>query len=96
MQRFWLTATHLGLLLQPEVTPLIFTRYARGGLAFSVKAGSQQMAQQVDRRFVTLVGSRAVEHAVFMGRVGHGEAPKARSLRRPLDSLLVTGPDGHA
>jgi hypothetical protein len=29
MQRFWLTATQLGLQLQPELTPLIFSRYVR-------------------------------------------------------------------
>ena len=29
MQRFWLTATSLGLQFQPEYTPLVFARYAR-------------------------------------------------------------------
>jgi len=90
-QRFWLTATDLGLMLQPEVTPLVFTRYAREGVAFSVKPGTQEMARQLDRRFVDLVGEQAVAHAVFMGRVGNGQQPKARSLRRPLQSLLVNG-----
>jgi hypothetical protein len=89
-QRFWLTATQLGLMLQPEVTPLVFTRYAREGVAFSVKPGAQQMAQQLDQRFVGVVGEHAAAHAVFMGRVGHGKAPSSRSLRRPLESLLMT------
>jgi hypothetical protein len=90
-QRFWLTATHLGLMLQPEVTPLVFTRYAREGVAFSVKPDAQQMAQQLDQRFVRVVGEHAVAHAVFMGRVGSGPQPSARSLRRPLESLLIEG-----
>lgn len=90
-QRFWLTATHLGLMLQPEVTPLVFTRYAREGVAFSVKPNAQQMAQQLDQRFVGVVGEHAVAHAVFMGRVGIGPQPNARSLRRPLKSLLIEG-----
>lgn len=90
-QRFWLTATHLGLLLQPEVTPLVFTRYAREGVRFSTKPGAQQMAQRLDERFVGVVGEPAVAHAVFMGRVGYGPQPNARSLRRPLESLLIKG-----
>ena len=35
MQRFWLTASSLGLYLQPEMTPLIFSAYAREGTVFS-------------------------------------------------------------
>src|SRR6185312_3516826 len=35
LQRFWLTATHLGLQFQPEYTPLVFARYAREGRRFS-------------------------------------------------------------
>ncbi|MEO6276414.1 molybdopterin biosynthesis protein MoeY [Roseateles sp.] len=90
-QRFWLTATQLGLQLQPEVTPLVFTRYAREGIAFSSKPGSQQMAQRLGQRFVDVVGEHAVAHAVFMARVGNGQQPSSRSLRRPLDSLLIKG-----
>ncbi|MFT7774353.1 nitroreductase family protein [Roseateles sp.] len=92
MQRFWLTATQQGLLLQPEVTPLVFTRYARAGMNFSSKPGAQKMAQQLDQRFVGVVGEHAATHAVFMGRVGHGRQPESRSLRRPLESLLISGP----
>lgn len=91
MQRFWLTATHLGLQMQPEVTPLVFTRYARDGIDFSRTPGAQDMARRLEQRFVDLVGEHAVAHAVFMGRVGHGDAPRSRSLRRPLDSLMIQG-----
>lgn len=91
MQRFWLTATQLGLQLQPEVTPLVFTRYARTGIAFSCKPGAQQMAQRLGQRFVDVVGEHAAAHAVFMGRVGKGDPPRSRSLRRPLKSLLLDG-----
>ncbi|NCT82140.1 MAG: molybdopterin biosynthesis protein MoeY [Comamonadaceae bacterium] len=91
-QRFWLTATQQGLQLQPEVTPLVFTRYAREGVDFSNKPGAQQMAQRLGRRFVDVVGEQAAAHAVFMGRVGHGQQPSSRSLRRPLESLMISGP----
>lgn len=89
VQRFWLTATQQDLLLQPEVTPLVFTRYARGDIAFSSKPGAQEMARKLDVRFVGVVGEYAVQHAAFMGRVGHGEQPTSRSLRRSLESLMI-------
>ncbi|MBV8034009.1 nitroreductase family protein [Roseateles sp.] len=89
-QRFWLTAAQQGLLLQPEVTPLVFTRYAREGIDFSSKPGAQEMARRLGERFVGTVGEHAAAHAVFMGRVGRGQQPVSRSLRRPLESLLIT------
>ena len=92
VQRFWLTATHLGLQLQPEVTPLVFTRYARKKIEFSQTPGMSAMANQLVRRFTALVGQRASENVVFMGRVGAGRQPTARSLRRPLETLMAAKP----
>jgi hypothetical protein len=87
-QRFWLTATLLGLQLQPEVTPLVFARYARNRLPFSESPGSMQRAERVAARLTELVGQETAEHAVFMGRVGAGPAAKARSIRRDLSDLM--------
>jgi len=95
MQRFWLTATALGLQLQPELTPLIFSRYVREGRVFSGAPGMQQRAADLSLQGAALVGRQAWETAVFMGRIGAGEAARARSLRRPLRELLLTpGPGG--
>ncbi|MDN3920440.1 nitroreductase family protein [Roseateles violae] len=89
VQRFWLTATHLALQLQPEVTPLVFSRYARGNVPFSRKPGLDALARRIDQRFAELVGTDAAAHAVFMGRVGTGKPASARSLRRPLADLML-------
>ena len=67
MQRFWLTATSLGLQLQPEMTPLIFARYATE-----------------DRRF-----SKAPHAQPAAAAIAAGRAASARSLRLPLEKLLV-------
>lgn len=88
-QRFWLTATHLGLQLQPEITPLVFRRYACEQRPFSATPGLHQMADRLAQRFTHLVGREAAETTVFMGRVGSGNAPSARSLRRPLADLII-------
>jgi nitroreductase len=89
MQRFWLTATAQGLQLQPELTPLIFSRYVREGRVFSGTPGMQERAAALSRQAADLVGEHAWETAVFMGRIGAGDPAKARSLRRPLSALLL-------
>jgi nitroreductase len=92
MQRFWLTATALGLQLQPELTPLIFARYVRDGRVFSGTPGMQQRAAELAKQGEALVGAPVWEAAAFMGRIGAGPAAQARSLRRPLRELIV-GPE---
>ncbi|NYE61108.1 nitroreductase [Duganella sp. 1224] len=94
MQRFWLTATALGLQMQPEMTPLIFARYVREGRVFSSTAGMPERAAELSRAGEALVGQQDWEAAVFMARIGAGAPAKARSLRRPLRELLVA--DGGA
>ncbi|HSQ81530.1 MAG TPA: nitroreductase family protein [Casimicrobiaceae bacterium] len=88
MQRAWLTATSLGLQLQPEMTPLIFAMYVRAGRHFSSEIALWQRACELALRFERLAGPDAAA-AVFMGRLGEGPAPRARSLRLPLADLMV-------
>ena len=90
MQRFWLMLTGLGLVMQPEMTPLIFGRYAREGRVFSKTAGMQEQALALSRKLGDLVGEKESLRAVFMGRVGAGPAASARSTRRKLGDLLVS------
>ena len=92
MQRFWLALTALELVMQPELTPLIFSRYAREGRTFSGTPGMAERALGLARKFSGLLGDDVSQRAVFMGRLGAGPVATARSTRRPLSSLLVTGP----
>ena len=90
MQRFWLCATGLGLQFQPEMTPLIFSRYVREGLRFTVVAAEQELAGQLAGAFNDLVpADHEPAQRVYMGRVGFGPAPTSRSIRPPLEKLLV-------
>ena len=88
VQRFWLTATGLGLQLQPELTPLIFTRYVREGRTFSRLPGVMDIATRLGNRLSGLLQNEAVERAVFLGRIGSGDAATSRSLRLPLEKLI--------
>jgi hypothetical protein len=87
LQRFWLTAAKLGLQLQPEMTPLIFSRYARNGLEFTRDESIRSKAGQLAAELNELLGSSEAVRAMFMGRIGAGHAAKARSLRLSLDRL---------
>jgi hypothetical protein len=90
VQRFWLTAARLELQFQPEYTPLIFARYARGGLPFSRASSASSAAADIAQRLDRLLGADDAPRAVFMGRIGSGPPAEARSLRLPLESLLVS------
>jgi nitroreductase len=88
-QRLWLTATRLGLQLQPQHTPLMFAGYARRGVRFSTVAAADERAHLVADMLDDLLGRDEAANAVFLGRLGHGAAARARSLRIPLDRLLI-------
>jgi sulfur-carrier protein adenylyltransferase/sulfurtransferase len=88
MQRFWLTATSLGLQVQPEMTPLIFSMYAREERPFSVEPQSLGRAHAVRRRLRALAGEY-LDTSVFMGRIGAGPPASSRSTRRDLDQLML-------
>lgn len=87
MQRFWLTATHLGLQLQPEMTPLIFSWYVDAGKRFSVDESAWQAASRLTDNFRTLIGGDS-NQTIFFGRIGSGPAATARSIRVPLAKLI--------
>ena len=88
VQRLWLTATSLDLQLQPEMTPLIFSAYARQGTQFTQVAAAIERARDIRRRFAALIGEEQAAAATFFGRLGHGSTASARSTRRPLESLM--------
>lgn len=89
LQRFWLTATGLGLQLQPEMTPLIFGRYVRQGRTFSQQPGVADTAAKLARQLADHLPDGEAECAVFLGRIGHGRPASSRSLRLALQRLLT-------
>lgn len=86
LQRFWLTADRLGLQLQPEMTPLIFTRYLREGRSFTAQESIQKAARPMAGRLKTLLGA-GLERAVFLARIGAGPRAESRSVRLATNKL---------
>ena len=89
VQRFWLTLTQLGLFMQPEMTPLIFSKYVREGTQFTDDARLHGPARRLQQEAAALIFTDDL-HPVYMGRVGDGPAPRARSVRLPVEQLLTS------
>ena len=88
LQRFWLTATSLGLQFQPQYTPLVFARYAREGVRFTTSARAMKRAAQIRVAVDELLGLDVAARAMFLGRIGAGKPAEARSIRLPLERLM--------
>lgn len=89
LQRFWLTATRLGLLVQPEMTPVIFTRYFRQERPFTCLGKATRMVGRLNQELTGLLGGEDVDSLFFMARIGKRPEPGSRSTRKPLDALTV-------
>ena len=92
MQRFWLTATSLGLYIQPEMTPVIFSRYHRAGLKFSAVTWATSTVAQLNDSLNSRLRGRNLDQLFFLGRLGISRQPNARSTRKGLAKLL-SGPE---
>ena len=88
LQRFWLTATSLGLQFQPGYTPLVFARYARDSVKFTENVGAVRKAQSIRAALDRLLGVDVALRTMFIGRIGAGSPARSRSLRLPLERLL--------
>lgn len=90
MQRFWLSAAKIGWFIQPEMTSVIFTRYHRREIAFSKQQAAMALAEQLNDRLAKIVGLGEIDRVYFVGRIGAGPRPVARSTRKAVAQLLIT------
>ncbi len=90
VERVWLTATSLGLFLQPMSASIyLFARLEHGGEGFSPE---EQAAIGRERRaFLELFPVPAGHGEMLLFRVARTDPPSARSARRPLDLCFRAG-----
>jgi hypothetical protein len=88
VQRLWLTATALGLQMQPQFTPLVFARYAREKRRFTTTDRAHERASAIASDLDHVL-NRNAKRAVWLARVGPMRPVRGRSLRLPLAALLV-------
>ena len=87
LQRFWLTTAKLGLGFQPEQTPVIFSKYLRQDIKFTENEAVMLNAEKGRAMFEALVPN--TENTLFLGRLGRGQLPTSRSIRKPLKDLIL-------
>jgi hypothetical protein len=92
VQRFWLTATELGLAMQPCQAVLAFTHYGAAGEAFTISARERRAAERLARKTGEVL-SRP-EELVFLARIGFPGPRKSqsRSVRMPLAGQIRDRP----
>lgn len=88
VQRLWLTATSLGLSLQPAYTPISFAGMVRDQRRFTHAPGVWERATHLVAAWNGQLGFDA-ERTVFAARIGFARAPYARSVRRKINELMV-------
>lgn len=88
LQRFWLTATQLGLVMQPTYSAIMFTYYVNHKVKFTKSNGLVKKAQRIARRFKILNRGKFV---IYRGRIGIPRTPisHSRSIRKPLKDLMI-------
>ena len=89
LQRFWLTATQLGLVMQPNLAPLCLAHYARNDIPFTRDPAIRRKADALASRMSALHEEND-DNLVFLGRLGWPKSRRVatRSVRRPLSELL--------
>ena len=88
MQRLWLQAAALDIQFQATYSPLVFRKYVRASTPFTCAARPWEAAQRLADELDGEYGAETLDRAVFMGRLGYGQSPSARSVRLPLEKLL--------
>lgn len=88
VQRFWLTATKLGLAMQPCQAVLAFTHYGATGEPFTVSERMRPAAARLARNAAAVFSSP--QELVFLARIGWPRTRKleSRSTRLPLSTRM--------
>ena len=89
IQRFWLTATKLGLVLQPEFAVLAFSHYGCRSIAFTGEPVMLRRAAGLAADFRTRF-DKEPDDILFIGRIGSPRSTVTahRSVRLPLSELI--------
>lgn len=89
LQRFWLSATQLGLSVQPTFSPLVFAYYGKHDMSFDPDQRLLKRAKHLCGSF--MAQGEDPDQVLFRGRIGvpGKRVSQSRSIRKPLDTLII-------
>ena len=87
-QRLWLMASKIGLYIQMESGPVIFSRYVRDKNPFTENQKVWQRAVNLEKKFANIFGNETAPRVIMLSRIGKGKPPKSRAIRLSLDELI--------
>lgn len=89
LQRVWLTATRLGLAMQPTLAMIAFAEHGARGTDFTADAALKTKARALAEAFRAAIGV-GPEECAFVARIGQPRPRIAgtRSVRLPLETLI--------
>lgn len=90
IQRFWLTASRLGLVLHPAIATLAFAYYGASGARFTTDPHLLDKAAKLATGLREALRPDGRDDVIFLGRIGEPLSPAhgPRSIRKPLSELL--------
>jgi nitroreductase len=93
LQRFWLTATHLGLSMQPAFATMVFRDLNASTALLSKEKFPINKIKIITKNLSKLRSGKEFSdaHIVFAGRIGTPLSPTitSRSIRKPLEEMLI-------
>lgn len=89
LQRVWLTATRLGLAMQPTLAMIAFAEHGARNSDFTADAALKTKARALAEAFRATIGA-GPEECAFVARIGQPRPRIAgtRSVRLPLETLI--------
>jgi hypothetical protein len=88
LERFWIETTRLGLSMQPCSPVFLYATSAADLLGLGGERDADELARQ-QARFADFLGLEETEVLIMVLRVFSSEPPSVRSIRRPLDEVLI-------
>ncbi len=83
LERVWLTATRLGLHIQPTAALLYLAQRAREGEGSFFSKTHQELILKAESSIKTIFDVPQGKVPVMLMRIGKGDAPTVRSYKRP-------------
>jgi nitroreductase len=83
LERLWLTATALGMSIQPVAALPYLLQRVRAGEAQAFSAMQQKIIEDANAAIASAFTLKGTEHIALLFRLGYGDAPTARSAKLP-------------